>query len=88
MEDLKALQFERLSIFQPSMILTPTNRYGMSQAFTLAVWPLLNPFLLGGLKKYRGIKVEDLGTAIAVNAFTRGSGFESLMWEDVQDLVK
>jgi len=27
-EELKALQFERLSVFQPSMILTPNNRYG------------------------------------------------------------
>jgi len=40
-EALKALNFERLSIFMPSMILTPTNRYGFSQALTLAVWPKL-----------------------------------------------
>src|SRR5215218_3210558 len=31
-EGLKALGFERLSLFQPSMILTPTNRYGLLQA--------------------------------------------------------
>ncbi len=29
-EALEALNFERLSVFQPSMILTPTNRYGLS----------------------------------------------------------
>lgn len=45
-EELKALNFERLSIFQPSMILTPTNRYGISQAITLKVWPILKPMFL------------------------------------------
>jgi len=58
-EELKALNFERLSIFQPSMILTPTNRYGFMQGLTLAVWPVIDKLLIGGLRKYRGIKVGD-----------------------------
>ena len=87
-KELKALEFKRLSIFQPSMILTPTNRYGVGQAITLAVWPKLSPLLLGGLKKYRGVKVADLGAAIALNTFTTGSGYESLMWDDVRSLTK
>lgn len=85
-EALKALNFERLSIFQPSMILTPTNRYGVSQAIVLFVWPILNPLLIGGLKQYRGIKVEKLGQAIAENVFTNGSGLEYLKWSDFQSI--
>ena len=50
-EELKALNFERLSIFQPSMILTPTNRYGFSQAVTLAVWPIISPLFIGKTRK-------------------------------------
>ena len=38
---LKAMDFQRLSLFHPSMILTPYNRYGIGQAITLAVWPKL-----------------------------------------------
>lgn len=85
-EELKALNFERLSIFQPSMILTPTNRYGMSQAVLLNVWPVLSPVLLGGLKKYRGIKVEDLGRAFAKNLLRKKTGVEMLTWTDFQVL--
>ncbi|MDF1698035.1 MAG: hypothetical protein P1U56_19465 [Saprospiraceae bacterium] len=81
-EELKALDFERLSIFQPSMILTPTNRYGFSQALVLATWPLINPLLLGGLKKFRGVKVEQLGAAMAKNVFIKGTGYEALTWAD------
>ena len=45
--ELVSLNFERLSIFEPSMILTPTNRYGFSQAVLLFVWPMISPLLFG-----------------------------------------
>ncbi len=86
-EGLKALNFRRLSIFQPSMILTPQNRYGLSQAVVLKVWPWLSPLLFGPLRKYRGIPVEQLGRAIANNVFTTGQGFEVLHWDEFQALT-
>lgn len=86
--ELQALDFERLSIFQPSMILTLTNRYGFAQAVTLKVWPLLNPVLWGDLKKYRGVKVENLGRSFAKNILQAHSGEEILTWTDFQDLTK
>ena len=44
---LEAMNFEHLSLFQPSMILTPENRYGVSQALTLKLWPILSRLLSG-----------------------------------------
>lgn len=85
---LKELHFERLSIFQPSMILTPTNRYGLSQAIVLKVWPKLDFILQGKARKFRGIKVAELGQAIANNSFTDGIGTEYLQYEDFKQLVK
>ncbi|EPR67885.1 hypothetical protein [Cyclobacterium qasimii] len=87
-EALKELNFERLSIFQPSMILTPTNRYGVAQAITLKVWPLLKPFFIGGLRKYRGIPVEVLGQAMAKNIFNKGKGYEMLQWDQFYSVIK
>ncbi len=81
-EGLKSLGFERLSLFQPSMILTPTNRYGLSQAITLAVMPLINPLLFGSLQKFRGIPVETLGAAMARNLEQVGESVETLHWRD------
>jgi uncharacterized protein YbjT (DUF2867 family) len=83
---LKELDFERLSIFKPSMILTPTNRYGIAQGITLAVWPVLDKLFFGSARKYKGVKVEDLGGAMARNLFSKGSGYEDLTWDDFQDL--
>ena len=86
--ELKALNFERLSIFQPSLIQTPTNRYGFSQAVALFVFPYLKPILLGRLRKYRGVPVEQLGKAIATNIFNNYKGFEALHWDEFYKLTK
>lgn len=86
-DGLRALGFERLSLFHPSMILTPTNRYGFTQALTLAVWPKLKPLLAGPLRKFRGIEVERLGRAMALNLDRGATGVEVLEWDDFVDLA-
>jgi len=85
---VKALGFERTSLFQPSMILTPQNRYGVSQALTLALWPKIEWALAGGLHKYRGIKVEDLGRAMALNAARTGAGVATYTWDGFQEILR
>jgi hypothetical protein len=69
------------------MILTPANRYGMSQALMLAIWPRLRPVLVGPLRKYRGIPVERLGRAIALNVKAPGTGVEILHWDAIEQLA-
>ena len=87
-EELKKLNFERLSIFQPSMIITPTNRYGFNQALVLTFWPIIDKLFWGGLKKFKGIKVEDLGKAIALNISMSGEGHEYLTWIDFKKIIQ
>ena len=87
-EALVALNFERLSLFQPSMILTPTNRYGIQQALTLAFWPGLSRLLIGPTRKYRGIRIEALGAAMANNLATAGQGVETLHWHQFTALAE
>ncbi len=83
---LEKLEFDRLSIFQPSMILTPKNRYGFSQAIILKVWPLLSTLMFGPLKKFRGIKVEHLGSAMAKNILSPSKSIEYLSWQEFNEL--
>ncbi len=81
-EELVELEFDLLSIFQPSMILTPQNRYGLTQGLLLKLWPKLDFILHKGLRKYRGIKVEMLGRSIANNIFIKKEGVEYLQYDD------
>jgi uncharacterized protein YbjT (DUF2867 family) len=86
-DGLRAIGFRRLSLFRPSMILTPTNRYGFSQALTLAIWPRLKPILAGSLRKYRGVEVERLGRAIALNLRGNTLGVEVLHWDQIEEVA-
>ncbi len=81
-EELVKLNFDRLSIFLPSMIVTPQNRYGWTQAIALKIWPMLDYILHKGLRKYRGIKVDMLGKAMANNVFLDKTGAEYLQYDD------
>ena len=85
---IAGLGFARFSCFQPSMLLTPGNRYGFLQRLLLAAWPAFSHVLVGGLQKYRGIRVEDLGAAMAHNLMTNGQGTEVLHWRQFQNLVQ
>ena len=83
-----ALGFERTSVFRPSMLITPHNRYGAVQAMFLAVWPKLDWVFSGPLKRFRGVRVEDLGRAIAMNAAQDGpAGVEVLEWGGFQRIL-
>ena len=87
-ETLVALNFERLSLFQPSMILTPTNQYGIQQALMLAFWPGLSRVLIGPTRKYRSIRIEALRAAMASNLATAGQGVETLHWDQFTALAE
>ena len=80
-ERVGALGFERVSVFQPSMLITKTNRYGPVQGLFLFVFRHANWLLPGPWRRFRGIRVEALGEAIARDAMQGGTGFERLRWD-------
>lgn len=85
---VEALGFARTSLFQPSMLLTPSNRYGVLQAVTLAVWPRLHWLMGGSLRKFRGIDVAALGRAMARDAErAEPGGVTRYTWDEVQGLL-
>lgn len=85
---VKALGFERTSLFRPSLLITPQNRYGASQAMFLAIWPKLHWMLAGPLRRYRGIRVEDLGRAIAIDAAVDApDGIAIYEWDGFQRML-
>lgn len=51
------------------------------------VWPLLSHALVEPGRKYPGIRVEDLGAAMANNLITAGAGLEDLQWDEFRALA-
>jgi uncharacterized protein YbjT (DUF2867 family) len=85
--DIIALGFPRTSIFRPSMLITPTNRYGLLQGLLLVATPIFDHFLLGSLKRYRSITVSKLGQAMVKNTEKEATGSEILDWKGFKELA-
>lgn len=83
-----ALGFFRTSLFRPSMLLTPHNRYGIGQAILLRVWPKLDWLLAGRLRRFRGITVADLGRAMARDAERDDPGVHVYHWDEFSALAR
>lgn len=87
-ERVKAEGFPRASFFRPSLLVTPTNRYGLIQGVFLAVFPFVDPVLVGPLSRFRSIKVSELGKAMVRHAERPGAGVETLEWKEFQAVLK
>ena len=63
-EYLKTLKFDRLSIFRPSLLMTPREERRSGEALAQAISPYLSWTLGGSLRKYKEIPVETVGKAM------------------------
>lgn len=76
---IEKLGFERADFLQPGLLLgerTGAARPGERIAQILN--PLLNPLLLGSLRRYRAIRAETVAAALAALAGRKGSGITRL----------
>ncbi|HEU5466870.1 MAG TPA: NAD(P)H-binding protein [Gemmatimonadales bacterium] len=85
---VRGLGFARASFFRPSMLMTPTNRYGFTQGVFLKVFPFIDPLLVGPLSRFRSITVSDLGKAMVRHAERPGAGVEVLEWKEFQAVLR
>lgn len=78
--DLSALEFDALHIYQPSLLIGKRDHLDQpgrsGEGIGQMLMPLLNPFLMGGLKKYRPTQAEDVAIAMVADAERETSGIE------------
>ena len=87
-ERVREEEFPRASFFRPSMLVTPTNRYGFTQGVLLVLFPFIDLLLVGPLSRFRSIKVSDLGKAMVRHAERPGAGVEVLEWKEFQAVLR
>jgi uncharacterized protein YbjT (DUF2867 family) len=73
-----AIGYDRFVALRPSMILGPRGERRPLEAIGQAVFPKLNPLLIGGWRRYRGITADAVAAAM-VAAADGPSG--RLVWE-------
>ena len=62
--DLKAIPFQNIHIYRPSLLDGTRPQKRLVEGVFNAVMTLVNPVLIGGLRKYRSIKVETVARAM------------------------
>lgn len=63
-EDLKQIGFGSLIILRPSMLLGNRKEFRFGELIGKGAMTLLNPFMVGGLTKYKGIQGETVARAM------------------------
>ncbi|WP_316811544.1 oxidoreductase [Pedobacter heparinus] len=62
--DLKTIPFKALHIYRPSLLDGDRKEHRSAEGIMIGLMRLLNPLLIGGLKKYRSIKIEKVASAM------------------------
>ena len=63
-EELKKLNFPKLSIIRPSILLGNRKENRIGEKIGIFVMKSLSPLFLGKIKKYKPIKVENVARAM------------------------
>ncbi|MBO9665903.1 MAG: oxidoreductase [Bdellovibrio sp.] len=62
--DLRKLHIPQIEIFRPSLLLGERKEHRSGEKLAQRLSPILNPLLVGPLKKYRAIKATDVARAM------------------------
>ena len=57
---MRELEYPCLRIIRPSLLLGPREKFRLGEKIGVMLTPLLKPFLLGSLKKYRPVEAEKV----------------------------
>ncbi len=68
-DDLRDLNFDSLVIIRPSLLEGPREQFRLSELISRKIMKIINPVLIGNLRKYRSVKVEDVADAMISAAF-------------------
>lgn len=71
---IKAAGVESIHIYQPSFLEGNRDKPRLGEKIASAVFTILNPFLIGGLKKYKSIAAEIVARAMLNQSLTNSKG--------------
>ena len=63
-EALSRLQFLRLFILRPGLLLGSRNEFRLGEALAAPLMRCINPFMVGGAARYRAITADDVAAAM------------------------
>jgi len=84
--DLKAIPFKSIYIYRPSLLDGNRAEERTAEKIMIRLMRFLNPLLIGGLKKYRSIKIETVASAMLKESLTDKKGVFTYSSDQIEAL--
>lgn len=81
--DLTKVGFDSLVVFRPSLLLGERAEVRVAEKLAILVTPLISPFLVGPLAKYRPIEAKRVASAMVTKATRRTEPFEIIEGQEI-----
>ena len=83
-KDVETIGFESLIVLRPSMLLGQRQEFRFGELMGKGVMTVLNPLMLGGLSKYKGIQGNTVAKAMLKLGKENIKGTHILEWDRLQ----
>lgn len=85
--DLKTIPFKAIHIYKPSLLVGERKEQRSAEGFMIGLMNVLNPLLIGGLKKYRSIKIEKVASAMLKQSLKPCDGIFTYDSDEIERLA-
>jgi uncharacterized protein YbjT (DUF2867 family) len=86
-EAVKKLNFDQLYIYQPSLLVGDRKENRLGEKIAIKVMPLFEFLMIGPIKKYRSIQVEDVAKSILFTAENENKKLKIILSDEIQTLA-
>ena len=85
--DIKQVEINRICIYQPSLLTGNRQERGIAERFATNLFKLVDPLLIGSLKKYKSISAETVAKAMVNQSLKNGSGIFTYPSDQIKKLA-
>lgn len=86
-QDIKKLRFNSIHIYQPSLLTGKRQEIRPLEAAASILMKIINPLLIGNLKKYRSIRASTIAQAMINQTLKQTEGIHTYSSQEIKDLV-
>lgn len=83
---LRDLDLPHLFIFRPSLLLGDRKEQRSGEQAAINLYKVINPLFIGKLRKYKGIRSEQVARALLLTALSNQEPFKIFESDEMQDL--
>ena len=84
--DLQVIPYQSMNIYRPSLLDGDRKESRIGEKLMTIMMRLVNPILVGGLRKYRSIKIEKVASAMLTQAVKEPEGIHIYASDEIEQL--